>query len=148
MPGSQGAAVENNLFTCSTDTQELLSQKIKELNLNRIVIAACTPRTHEPLFQDTLREAGLNPYLLEMANIRNQNSWVHQKEPEAATAKAKDQLRMAVARWPDYPERGGAGYKALVVGGGVPPRRPWNRLNGAMTVLLEKGPKSAAMPGA
>jgi heterodisulfide reductase subunit A len=117
------AAVENNLFTCSTDTQELIAQKIRELNLNRIVIAACTPRTHEPLFQDTLREAGLNAYLMEMANIRNQNSWVHQKEPEAATAKAKDQIRMAVAKVSrDYAlERGTLEVvqKALVVGGGV-----------------------------
>ena len=116
-------AVENNLFTCSTDTQELIAQKIRELNLNRIVIAACTPRTHEPLFQDTLREAGLNAYLLEMANIRNQNSWVHQKEPEAATAKARDQVRMAVAKVSrDYAlERGSVAVvqKALVLGGGV-----------------------------
>ena len=89
--------VENNLFTCSTDTQELIAQKIKEHNLNRIVVAACTPRTHEPLFQDTLREAGLNAYLVEMANIRNQNAWVHQNDPEGHR-KAKDQVRMAVAK--------------------------------------------------
>ena len=82
--------VENNLFTCSTDTQVLIAEKIKELNLNRIVVAACTPRTHEPLFQDTLQEAGLNAYLLEMANIRNQNAWVHQKDPAFATLKARD----------------------------------------------------------
>ena len=119
-------AVENNLFTCSTDTQELIAQKIKELNLNRIVVAACTPRTHEPLFQDTLREAGLNPYLLEMANIRNQNSWVHQKEPEAATAKAKDQVRMAVAKVSrDYAlERGSVDGGAKGPGGGRRRGRP------------------------
>jgi hypothetical protein len=90
--------VENNLFTCSTDTQTLISTKIKENDLNRVVVAACTPRTHEPLFQDTLKEAGLNGHLVEMANIRNHNAWVHQKQPEMATAKAKDQVRMAVAR--------------------------------------------------
>ena len=90
--------VGNNLFTCSADTQDLIAQKIREHDLNRVVIAACTPRTHEPLFQDTLREAGLNPYLVEMANIRNHNSWVHQKMPEKATAKAKYQVRMAVAK--------------------------------------------------
>ncbi len=90
--------VENNLFTCSTDTQNLIAQKIAEHHLNRIVVAACTPRTHEPLFQDTMREAGFNAYLVEMANIRNQNAWVHQNEPEKATEKAKDQIRMAVAK--------------------------------------------------
>jgi len=90
--------VENNLFTCSADTQGLIAKKIAEHNLNRIVIAACTPRTHEPLFQDTLREAGLNAYLVEMANIRNQNAWVHQKQPGRATEKAKVQVAMAVAK--------------------------------------------------
>jgi len=141
------ASVENNLFTCSTDTQELIAQKIKDLNLNRIVVAACTPRTHEPLFQDTLREAGLNPYLLEMANIRNQNSWVHQKEPAAATAKAKDQLRMAVAKVSrDYAlERGAVEViqKALVVGGGVAGLTAALELGerGYDTVLVEKSGK-------
>ena len=141
------AIVENNLFTCSTDTQALIAQKIKEHNLNRIVVAACTPRTHEPLFQDTLREAGLNPYLLEMANIRNQNSWVHQKEPAAATEKAKDQLRMAVAKVSrDYAlERGSVEVvqKALVVGGGVAGLTAALELGerGYDTVLLEKSAK-------
>ena len=110
-------------------------------------MAACTPRTHEPLFQDTLREAGLNPYLLEMANIRNQNSWVHQKEPEAATAKAKDQVRMAVAKVSrDYAlERGTVAVvqKALVLGGGVAGLTAALELaeRGYDTVLLEKSPK-------
>jgi heterodisulfide reductase subunit A len=115
--------VENNLFTCSTDTQELLAQKIKDNNLNRIVIAACTPRTHEPLFQDTLKEAGLNAYMVEMANIRNHNAWVHQKEPERATAKAKDQVRMAVAKvtrnQPLSELEVNVTQKALVIGGGA-----------------------------
>ncbi len=117
------AFVENNLFTCSTDTQDLIAAKIRELNLNRIVIAACTPRTHEALFQDTLREAGLNPYLVEMANIRNQGSWVHQHNPAYATLKARDQVRMAVAKAAlDYPltrEAVPVVQQALVVGGGV-----------------------------
>ena len=140
-------AVENNLFTCSTDTQELIGQKIKEMGLNRIVIAACTPRTHEPLFADTLREAGLNADLLEMANIRNQNSWVHQKEPQAATEKAKDQLRMAVAKVSrDYAlERGSVAVvqKALVVGGGVAGLTAAQELaeRGYDVVLVEKGAK-------
>ena len=90
--------VERNLFSCSQDTQEMITKRIREQNLNRIVIAACTPRTHEPLFRETLKAAGLNEYLVEMANIRNHNSWVHTGDPKAATAKAKDLVRMAAAK--------------------------------------------------
>ncbi len=89
---------ENNLYTCSNDTQELIKEKINEHNLNRVVVASCTPRTHEPLFRNTLRETGLNPYLFEMANIRDQCSWVHMHEPQKATEKSKDLVRMAVAK--------------------------------------------------
>lgn len=89
---------ENNLYTCSNDTQERIKEKIAEHRLNRVVVASCTPRTHEPLFRNTIREAGLNPYLFEMANIRDQCSWVHMHEPEKATEKASDLLRMAVAK--------------------------------------------------
>jgi heterodisulfide reductase subunit A len=89
---------ENNLYTCSPDTQERIKSAIKGHNLNRVVVASCTPRTHEPMFRETLREAGLSKYLFEMANIRDQCSWVHMHEPEAATQKAKDLVRMAVAR--------------------------------------------------
>jgi heterodisulfide reductase subunit A len=115
--------VENNLFTCSADTQNLIAKKIEENGLNRLVIAACTPRTHEPLFQETLKEAGLNAYLVEMANIRNQNSWVHQKQPDKATEKAKDQVRMAVAKAslvaPLERLKVPVLQKALVIGGGI-----------------------------
>jgi heterodisulfide reductase subunit A2 len=90
--------VGENLFSCSQDTQEKIKEVIRENRLNRIVVAACTPRTHEPLFQETLVDSGLNKYLFEMANIRNQNSWVHSNEPEAATVKAKDLVRMAVSK--------------------------------------------------
>lgn len=90
--------VEYNLYTCSQDTQLRIKELIKEHNLNRIVVASCSPRTHEPLFQGTIREAGLNRYLFEMANIRDQCSWVHMHEPEKATQKAKDLVRMAVAK--------------------------------------------------
>ena len=90
--------VDENLFTCSQDTQQRIKDKIKEFNLNRVVVASCTPRTHEPLFQETLREAGLNKYLFEMANIRDQCSWVHMQEPGKATEKARDLVRMAVAK--------------------------------------------------
>ncbi len=114
---------ENTLFACSTDTQALLAKRIEENNLNRIVIAACSPRTHEPLFQDTLKEVGLNGYLIEMANIRNHNSWVHQDEPEKSTRKAKDQVRMAVAKsgmaYPLEQMKVDVIQDALVIGGGV-----------------------------
>ena len=89
---------ESNLYTCSQDTQERIKETIAEYGLNRVVVASCTPRTHEPLFQETIQEAGLNRYLFEMANIRDQCSWVHMHEPQAATEKAKDLVRMAVAK--------------------------------------------------
>jgi heterodisulfide reductase subunit A2 len=90
--------VEDNLYTCSQDTQVKIAEVIKEQGMNRVVVAACTPKTHEPLFQETLQAAGINKYLFEMANIRNQDSWVHSDDPEAATEKAKDLVRMAVAK--------------------------------------------------
>jgi heterodisulfide reductase subunit A len=89
---------ENNVYTCSQDTQIRIREKIKELSLNRVVVAACTPRTHEPLFRSTCQEAGLNPYLFEMANIRDQCSWVHLHEPQKATEKAKDLVEAVVAK--------------------------------------------------
>lgn len=89
---------EENLYTCSQDTQDHMKEMIRAHGLNRIVVASCTPRTHEPLFQETIREAGLNRHLFSMANIRDQCSWIHMKEPAYATEKAKDLLRMAVAR--------------------------------------------------
>ena len=87
-----------NLYTCSQDTQEIITQIIKEKNLNRVVVASCTPKTHEALFQETLINAGLNKYLFEMCNIRNQDSWVHKNSPELATEKAKDLVRMSVTK--------------------------------------------------
>lgn len=88
----------DNLYSCSQDTQKMLVETIEKHGLNRLVVAACTPRTHEPLFQATMRAAGLNRSLFEMANIRDQCSWVHMHEKEAATQKAKDAVRMAVAK--------------------------------------------------
>ena len=90
--------VEENLFTCSQDTQDKMTAVIRDNGLNRVVVAACTPRTHEELFQETLVNAGLNKYLVEMANIRNQDSWVHANDPDAATKKACDLVRMAVSK--------------------------------------------------
>ncbi|MDH5753731.1 MAG: CoB--CoM heterodisulfide reductase iron-sulfur subunit A family protein [Candidatus Bathyarchaeota archaeon] len=92
------AYAEDNLYSCSADTQARIREKIIEHKLNRVVVASCTPRTHEPLFRETVREAGLNPYLFEMANIRDQCSWVHMHEPEKATEKAKDLVKAAVSK--------------------------------------------------
>ncbi|MCJ7513678.1 MAG: FAD-dependent oxidoreductase [Anaerolineales bacterium] len=89
---------ENNLYTCSQDSIARITEKVKELGLNRVVVASCTPRTHAPLFQDSIRAAGLNPALFDMANIRNHCSWVHSHDRPAATAKARELIRMAVAR--------------------------------------------------
>ncbi len=115
--------VEENLFTCSQDTQDKMTDVIKEKGLNRVVVAACTPRTHEELFQETLINAGLNKYLFEMANIRNHDSWVHADDPDAATEKAKDLVRMAVAKTdllsPLQQTDLSITQSALVVGGGV-----------------------------
>jgi heterodisulfide reductase subunit A-like polyferredoxin len=115
--------VEDNLFTCSQDTQDKMKQVIRETGINRVVVASCSPRTHEPLFQETIREAGLNKYLFEMANIRDQNTWIHMHDPEGATAKAKDLVRMAVAKAayiePLHQVSMPVKPAALVVGGGV-----------------------------
>jgi heterodisulfide reductase subunit A len=115
--------VENNLYTCSNDTQQRIKEMIEEHNLNRVVVASCTPRTHEPLFRNTIREAGLNSYLFEMANIRDQCSWVHMHEPEKATRKAKALVRMAVAKarliQPLQKSTVPVNHAALVVGGGI-----------------------------
>jgi heterodisulfide reductase subunit A len=89
---------EEGLFVCSTDAAEQISNTIREKGINRVVVAACTPRTHEPLFRDTLREGGINQYFFDMANIREHCSWVHSKQKEEATQKAKDIVRMSVAR--------------------------------------------------
>ena len=114
---------EGNLYTCSQDTQDQMKKAIEEHRLNRVVVASCTPRTHEPLFQDTIREAGLNRYLFDMANIRDQCSWVHMHQPEEATDKAKDLVRMAVAKAallePLTTQRIELVQKALVIGGGL-----------------------------
>ncbi|MCS7114801.1 MAG: CoB--CoM heterodisulfide reductase iron-sulfur subunit A family protein [Nitrososphaerota archaeon] len=114
---------EENLYTCSDDTQKRIREKIKEYNLNRVVVASCTPRTHEPLFRETVREAGLNPYLFEMANIRDQCSWVHMHEPEEATEKAKDLVRSVVAKArllkPLKNPTVNVTPVALIIGGGV-----------------------------
>jgi heterodisulfide reductase subunit A len=89
---------EANVYTCSQDTQKLIRDKIIQNKLNRVIVASCTPRTHEPLFRETVQESGLNPYLFEMTNIRDQCSWVHMHEPKEATEKSKDLVRSVVAK--------------------------------------------------
>ncbi|MFX1571005.1 MAG: FAD-dependent oxidoreductase, partial [Promethearchaeota archaeon] len=114
---------DRNLYTCSADTQGIIKEKIEEYHLNRVIVASCTPRTHEPLFQETIREAGLNRYLFQMANIRDQCSWVHMNRPEEATQKAKDLVRMAVNKArriaPIDRIKLAVTKKALVIGGGI-----------------------------
>lgn len=114
---------EEGLFICSTDAAKQISNTIREKKLNRVIVAACTPKTHEPLFRDTLREGGINQYFFDMANIREHCSWVHSKQKEEASQKAKDIVRMSVARAAhleplqefDLP----VNKTALVVGGGL-----------------------------
>ena len=113
----------NNLFTCSQDTQEKMKEVIREEGLNRVVVASCSPKTHAPLFMETLEAVGLNKYLFEMANIRNHNSWVHANNPDIATQKAKDLVRAAVARVatlrPLQEKIIDVDDRTLVIGGGI-----------------------------
>lgn len=136
--------VTDNLFSCAQDTQEKMAQIIKEQKLNRVVVAACSPLTHEPLFQETMVNAGINKYLFEMANIRNQCSWVHGSEKEEATEKAKDLVRMAVAKVAFFEPMAEPlikiDPKALVIGGGVSGMISAKNLaeQGYHTYLIEK----------
>jgi heterodisulfide reductase subunit A-like polyferredoxin len=114
---------ENTIYTCSADSLKLIQERAQELKLNRVVVASCTPRTHEPLFRDTIREVGLNPYLFEMANIRDQCSWVHMNQKGEATEKAKELVRMAIAcsrnLEPLHQVPRSLVHNCLVVGGGL-----------------------------
>jgi heterodisulfide reductase subunit A len=114
---------EDNLYMCSSDAIEKIKQKIEEHKLNRVVVASCTPRTHEPLFKSTIRETGLNEYLFEMANIREHCTWAHMHEPEAATRKAMGLVQMAVAKSrllePLYRQFVPINQDCLVIGGGI-----------------------------
>jgi heterodisulfide reductase subunit A len=138
------AFVEANIYTCSEDTQKKIVDAIKKYDLNRILVAACTPRTHEPLFQKSLRDAGLNPYLLEMTNIREQCSWVHMDEPAKATEKAKQLIAMTVAKTRFLQAIQEAEIpvlqRALVIGGGIAGMTAALSLadQGYETVLVEK----------
>ncbi|MHC4691949.1 MAG: FAD-dependent oxidoreductase [Planctomycetota bacterium] len=111
------------MYSCSPDGLQTIKEKIEEHNMNRVVVASCTPRTHESLFQDTMREAGLNPYLFEMANIRDQCTWVHANLGNVTEEKAIDLLRMAVGRARTIEPLTSKTYvpkrSALIVGGGL-----------------------------
>ncbi len=136
---------EDTLYSCSQDALKSIAEKIKENRLNRVVISACSPRTHEPLFQETLRSIGLNPALVEMANIRDQCAWVHAQEPDKATEKAKDLVRMAVAKArllaPLEQPTVDVTPSALVIGGGAAGMSAALSIadQGYKVVLVEKG---------
>lgn len=133
-------------YACSEPGQREIRKDIEANGLNRIVIGSCSPRLHEPTFRQMLTAAGLNPYLLEMANLREQCSWVHMKEPQAATAKALDLMKMAVSRArrlqpldePKLPMT----QRALVIGGGVAGIQSALDLadNGYDVIMVEKQP--------
>jgi heterodisulfide reductase subunit A len=135
---------EENLYTCSQNTQDKIKEVIRDFKLNRIFVASCSPRTHEPLFRETVKEAGLNPYLCEMANIRDQCSWVHMHEPQAATEKAKTLVRMGIAKIflldPLQQKYVDVNHNALVIGGGLAGMTAALSLadNGFKTYLIEK----------
>src|SRR3989339_2136345 len=117
------AFADEGKWSCSVDALGSMQKSIKDQNLNRVVIASCTPRTHEPLFKQTVREAGLNPYLLEFVSIREQVSWVHMNTPDIATQKAKDLVKMGVAK-AALLEKGEeirlpVGKECMIIGGGV-----------------------------
>ncbi len=138
---------EDNLFTCSQDTQDHIKEMIEEHKLNRVIVASCSPRTHEPLFQSTIRQAGLNKYLFEMANIRDQCSWVHMHMHSESTEKAKDLVRMAVASAkelvPLHEKTLPIIKKGLVIGGGVAGMTAALKLSeqGYEVFLVEKEPQ-------
>jgi heterodisulfide reductase subunit A len=121
MPGVVFAA--NTLYACSQDSQEMLKKIVREKKLNRVVVASCTPRTHEPLFQETIRDAGLNKYLFDLADIREQCSWCHMGQKEDATRKAMQIVKMAIAKasllQPLKTDSVGVTPAAMVIGGGI-----------------------------
>ena len=139
--------VDNSLFACSEDAQAVIKKAIDEHKLNRLVVSACSPRTHAPLFQDTMEEVGLNKYLFEMANIRNQCSWVHSDDPEKATEKAKLLTKMAVAKAKRLSalteEEIEVGGHTIVIGGGPAGMRTALTLSrtGKKVTLVEKEPQ-------
>jgi heterodisulfide reductase subunit A-like polyferredoxin len=133
-------------YACSEPGQREIREDIEKQGLNRIVVGSCSPRLHEPTFRKMLITAGLNPYLLEMANLREQCSWVHMKDPVAATAKAHDLVKMAVARarilQPLEEPRLPMTQRALVIGGGIAGIQAALDMadNGYEVIVVEKQP--------
>lgn len=138
-------------YACSEPGQQEIRDDIMEHGLDRVVVASCSPRLHEPTFRQMMLAAGLNPYLLEMTNLREQCSWVHMREPEAATRKAEDLVRMSVSRvrrlYPLQPETLPLTKRTLVIGGGVAGIQAALDLadNGYDVVLVEKKPSIGGM---
>lgn len=150
--GMDDVAVARELpYACSEPGQQVIKQDIEDMGLNRIVVASCSPRLHETTFRQMMRDAGLNPFLLEMANLREQCSWVHMHDPQAATRKAEDLARMAVSRVrrlsPLHPQRLPLTKKTLVIGGGVAGIQAALDLadSGYEVVLVEKRPSIGGM---
>ena len=145
------AYAEDNLYTCSSEGTRKIADRIKEHKLDRVVVASCTPRTHEPLFRETCEEAGLNKYLFEMANIREHCSWVHMKETKKATKKAKDIVRMAVAKAsllkPQEETEVSVNPTSLIIGAGISGMEAALCLahQGFKVHLLEKDPEVGGM---
>jgi heterodisulfide reductase subunit A len=141
------AFADEGKWSCSVDALSSMQKSIKDQNLNRVVIASCTPRTHEPLFKQTVREAGLNPYLLEFVSIREQVSWVHMNEPDAATQKAKDLVKMGAAKAALLEEgeeiRLPVGKECMIIGGGVAGMNTALHVarQGFQAILVEKQPE-------
>ncbi len=133
-------------YACSEPGQQQMKDDIQEYELDRVVVASCSPRLHEPTFRQMLQSAGVNPYLLEMANLREQCSWVHMKDPEGATRKAQDLVKMAVSRirllHPLHEDTLPLTKRTLVIGGGVAGIQAALDLadNGYDVVLVEKRP--------
>ena len=145
--GLDGVVVSrSDAYLCSEPGQQLIKKDIAEQGINRVVVGSCTPRLHEPTFRKCLADAGLSPYLLEMANLREQCSWVHANDREGATAKARDLIRAGVARakllQPRQETTVGVTPKALVIGGGVAGIQAALDLadSGYKVVLVEKSP--------
>ncbi len=145
--GDDGVVISSDIgYACSEPGQQQIKDDILEHDLDRIVIASCSPRLHEPTFRQMLKETGLNPYLLEMANLREQCSWVHMNEPHAATEKAVDLVKMAISRsrllQPLTEETLPLTRRSLVIGGGVAGIQAALDLadNGFDVVLVERAP--------
>jgi len=150
--GLENVTVSKDIaYACSEPGQQQIKDDILEHNLDRVVVASCSPRLHEPTFRQMLQSVDINPYLMEMANLREQCSWVHMQEPEAATQKAMDLVRMAVSRIrllePLKEDTIPMTQRTLVIGGGIAGIQAALDLgdNGYDVVLVEKSPTIGGM---